>query len=97
MAVVSADLADPKWECSDHVVDKVDSVCLVVSFVELKRTDACHVVDGGILKATDLLGAFSVERQKLDVHLDMLPRDLFVVAFRVHLANRFRPLRQRMR
>ena len=31
MAVVGSDLFDPEWECSDHVVDKVDGIGLGVS------------------------------------------------------------------
>jgi len=79
VAVVGADLPDPKREGFDDVVDEVDGICLVVSFVDPEGADACRVVDGGELEPPDLLAALSHECQKLDVHLDMAagqPSDL---------------------
>jgi hypothetical protein len=87
MPVVGADLADPKWECANHMVDKVDSVCLGVSSVGLERTDVCRIVDGSVLEPTGLLAAFFIEYQKFDGHLDRAARGLLVVELRVHLAH----------
>ena len=87
MPVVCLDLPDPEWECSNHVFNEVDGIGLGVPLVDFEDADTRCVIDGGVLKATDLLAAFSVEHQKLEVHLNMVAGSLLVVALRLHLAH----------
>ena len=86
MPVIGADLTDPEGELFDHVVDKIDGICLGMSLIDFEGSDSGRIVDGGELEAADLLAAFSFEGQKLDDHLDVVAGDLFVVALGVDLA-----------
>jgi hypothetical protein len=55
--------------------------------VDLKGPDAGGVVDGGVLTASDRLSICSPEDQGLDVKLDLVPRNLLLVAGGVDLAE----------
>ena len=56
-------------------------------FIDLKRANAGGIVNGRILEAAYLLALLSDESQELDVHLDMVTRDLFVIAFCMDFAQ----------
>lgn len=83
VAIVGSDFADPERELVDDMIDEVDRVGLSMFFIDLECTDTSGIINGGILKAACLLTLLSNEGQELNVHLDMMTRDLFVVAFGV--------------
>ena len=87
MAIVGSDFLDAERELFDDAVDEVDGAGLGMFLVDLERPHPCRIIDGGELEATDLLALFSSERQELDVHLDVVTRNLFVVAFGMDLAQ----------
>ena len=87
MAVISPDLPDVEWECSDHVVNEVDGICLGVAFVDFEGAYTGCVVDGRDLEAPDLLASFPDECQELDIHLDVMAWNLLIVALGAHLAD----------
>ena len=87
MAVVGPDLPDPEWELFDNVIDKVDGVSLSVTLVDFQSPYAGSVINGRILKAANLLASITYECQELDIHLDVMARNLFVVPFGVDLAH----------
>lgn len=87
MPVIGSYFADSERKLFDHVVDKIDGICLGLPLIDLEGSDAGRIVDGGELEAADLLTAFSFEGQKLDVHLDVVAGDLFVIALGVDLAH----------
>jgi len=70
---------DPEGELLDHVVDEVDGVGLIVPVVDFQGPDACGVVDGGVLVTLDRSAIFAFERQELDVDLDVVPWDPFLI------------------
>lgn len=74
-----------KREALDDVVDKVDGAGLGVFLVDLECPHPGCVIDGRELEATDFLATLSFERQELDVHLDMVARNLLVVSLGMHL------------
>ena len=53
MAPVGADGMNPKRELLDYVVDEVNRICLVMSAVDLQRSNAGNVVNSGVLKPPD--------------------------------------------
>jgi len=55
MTIVGSDLSNAEWEGLDDVVHKVDSACLGVFFINLKRPYAGCIIDGGKLEAADFL------------------------------------------
>jgi hypothetical protein len=81
--VIGSDFTNAEWELVNDAIDKVDRVCLSMFFVDLERSDTSGIVDGHILEAACLLALRSNESQKLNVHLDMVSRHLFDVAFGV--------------
>jgi len=85
MAVVGSDLADTKREGFDDVVNEVDRACLGMLHVDFERSYPGRIINGSELKTTDLLAAFSLKCQELDVHLDMVAGNLFVVSLGVPL------------
>ena len=70
----------------DDVVDKVDGIGLSVTFVDFQSPYPGSIINGRILKTANLLATITYECQELDVHLDMVARDLFIVTFGVDLA-----------
>jgi hypothetical protein len=58
-----------------------------VPAVDLQRPDAGGVVDGGVLIAFDRLPVFTPEDQELDVNLNLVTRNLLLVAGGVDLAE----------
>ena len=87
MAVIRPDLADPKWELLNNVVHEVYGVGLHVLFIDFQSTHTCSIIDCGVLEAADLLALFAFESQELDVHLDVVPWNLFLIALCVYLSS----------
>ena len=56
-------------------------------FIDLERPNAGRVINGRILEATCLLALLSDKSQELDIHLDMVTRNLLVVAFGVNFTK----------
>lgn len=65
------------------MVDEVDGIDLVVSAVDLEGPDAGCVIDCSVLVAFDDAAVFAFEYQELDVDLDVMARDLFLISFGV--------------
>lgn len=87
LAVISADLSDTERELFDDVIDEVDRVSLGMLLVDFECTNTRSVIKSSILEAAYFLALLSDESQKLDVHLDMVTRGLFVIAFGMDFAQ----------
>ena len=87
MAIVGSDFLNPEWELFDDVIDEVLSVGLCVFVADLERPDTRSVIDSGILEPADLLAALASEGEELAVHLDVMARQLLVVALGVDFAQ----------
>jgi hypothetical protein len=87
MAVVGSDLFDLERELFDDVIDKVDRVGLSMLVIDLEGPDTRSIVDGGILEASYLLAALADEGEELDVHLDVMARNLLVVTLGVDFTH----------
>lgn len=94
MAVISADFLNAKGKGCNDVIHEVDGIGLVVAFVDLQRTDSCRIINGRVLKTPSLGARFIYESQELDVHLDLMPGNLLVVALGVDFAHRVPPGRR---
>lgn len=92
MAVVSPDFFDPEGEFLDDIIDEVDSIGLRAAFIYFKSPHSDCIVDGCILEPACLLTGFSYESQELDVHLDVMGGDLFVISFGMNFAGVYRNL-----
>ena len=87
MTVVGSNFPYAEWELVDDVIDKVDRVSLGMFFIDFKCTNAGGIVNGRILEAAYFLALLSDESQELDVHPDMVTRDLFVITFCMDFAQ----------
>lgn len=76
--IIRADLANAEWKLSDDVVNEVDSFCV---------REICCIVDCCVLESTDLVAAFSFEGQNLSIHLNVMPWNLFLIAFGVQFSH----------
>ena len=87
MAIVGSDFLDAEGELLDDVVDTIDRVGLRMLLVDFQGTNPCGVIDGSILETTNHFALFSNECQELDVHLDVMPWNLLIVALRMNFAH----------
>lgn len=69
------------------MIKEVDRVCLRVLFLDFKRPDTGRIVDCRVLKTAHLLAAVPFEGQELDVHLDVMARNLLLIPFGVQFAH----------
>ena len=72
--IVRPRLPDAEREAFDDVADAQDGIGLSVPVVDLQRSDAGGIVNGGILEAFDRFSIFSRKNQELDVDLDLVAR-----------------------
>tara|TARA_R110001592_G_scaffold197769_3_gene445788 strand:- start:5541 stop:6158 length:618 start_codon:yes stop_codon:yes gene_type:complete len=87
VTVVCSDFLNAKRELLNDMINKVNRVSLCMFGVNFECSDPGRIVDRSILEASGFLPLLSYESQELNVHLNMMPRDLFVVAFCVDLAH----------
>lgn len=69
------------------MINEVDRVGLGMLVVDLGRANTSGVVNGGILEAAYFLVFPSNKSQELNIHLDMVTKDLFMVTFGVDFAK----------
>ena len=80
MAAVGADALNAEGELLDDVFDEVDGIGLVVTAVDFQSPDAGCIIDCGVLVALDHAATFALENEELDIDLDMMTRDLFLLS-----------------
>ncbi len=79
VSVVSSDGVQSEREFLDHVVNEPDGVFPRVSGINLQRSDASCVVDGCVLVALQPATTFVFESQKLNINLDVMAWNLFLI------------------
>ncbi len=87
VTVVGPHLANAELELFDNVVNEVDGVCLRMLLVDLESANSGCIVDRCVLEPTDLFASFSIEGQKLNIDLNVMPWHLLLIAFGVQLAH----------
>lgn len=87
VAVIRPNFSNAKRKLFDDVVNEVDRICLCVLFIYFKRSNTRCIIDCSILKPAHFLTAFSFESQKLNVHFNMMPWHLFLIAFGVQFPH----------
>ena len=87
MSIVRSNLANAKRELFDDVINEVDRACLRMFLIDLEGANSGCVVDRSELEAAYIFSTFSFESQKLNVHLDMMPWNLFLIAFGMQLTH----------
>lgn len=87
MAVIGSDLTDAERELFDDVIREVDGIGLSMFFVDFQGPHPRCIIDSGILKTAHLFTLFSFEGQELNIHLNVMARNLLLVSFGVDLAH----------
>ena len=76
MTTVRADGVNAEGELLDHVVDERNGIFLVMAIVDPQGPDSGGIVNGRVLVSSDSLVLCGFQAQKLDIHLDMVARNL---------------------
>lgn len=85
VAIVSPNFSNAEWKLLDDVIDEVYGVCLRVFLIDLESANSGCIVDCSVLEPAHLLAAFSFEGQELDVYLDVVTSNLFLISLGVQL------------
>ena len=85
--IIRTDFTNAEWELFDDVVNEVNRVCLGMLLVDLEGANSGCIVDCRVLEAADLFAAFPFERQELNIHLNVMTWNLFLITFGVQLAH----------
>jgi len=81
MTAVGSYGLNPERKLVDYVIDEVDGVFLIASLIDFQSADAGRIINGCVLIATHRVPRFCLEYHEVNVNLDVMARDLFVVAF----------------
>jgi hypothetical protein len=84
MSAIGSDRVDPEGELLNDILDEVDGILLGVAPIDLQRANTGGVINGRILEAADLPAVLSLERQELDIDLDVMTGHLLGVAMGMH-------------
>jgi hypothetical protein len=87
VTVVSWSVANTDRKLLYDVVNKIDGVCLRMLLVDHERPNSGRIVDRCVLETTNLFALCSFKVQKLNVHLNVMPCHLLLIAFGVQLAH----------
>ena len=79
MAIVSSNFADAEGESFDDMVYESNGADLGVALIDFKSPDASRIIDGRVLIAFDRFVVFVLEGQELNINLNMMARNLFLI------------------
>ena len=80
VTIVCSYCMDAEGESLDHKIDEINRRSLVVTVIDPQGPDAGGIVYGGILETPEGLTGGVFEHQELDIDLDMMSRNLLLVA-----------------
>jgi hypothetical protein len=93
MASVCSDRVKSEGEFFDHIINKLNGILLIVTRIDFQRPDPGGIVNRRVLKAPDSVALKIPQRDKLDIHLDMMTQNLFGITSSMNRSAR-RILRQ---
>jgi len=84
MASVCSDRMDTEREFLNHIINKLNGILLIVTWVDFHRPDPGGIINSRILKASNSVAIKIPQRDKLDINLDVMTGNLFGVTSRVN-------------
>ena len=87
MPIVSSHFSNAEGELFYNIVDEGDGVGLSVALVDFECCDAGGIVNGRVLIALDWPLVFVLGCQKLNINLNLMTRNLFLVPYGVNFAK----------
>jgi len=77
MSVISMNIFDTEREFTDHIIEKIDSISLIMLTIDFQCSNSRCIINGSILKTFNLSPGRIIEKQKLDVNLNLMTRNYF--------------------
>ena len=77
MAPICSDRMDAKGEFVNHIINKLNGILLIVTRIDFQRPDSGSIINGCILKTSDSVALKVPQRDKFDINLDVMARNLF--------------------
>lgn len=87
MAVIGPYGVNAEGESFYHMVDELDGSFLVMTLVDLQSSNPRRIIDSRVLEPMNLLTLWLLERQELNINLDMTSRYLLLVALSLNRAT----------
>ena len=87
MTVVCSHRMNPKWKFFNHIVDKINGVLVRMPLVDLQSAYPGCIIHCGVLKPSDLFPILWGEGEKFDIDLNMMPRNVLLIPFRMDSAS----------
>ena len=84
MASVCSDRMYAEREFLNHIINKLNGIVLTVTRIDFQCPDPGGIVNRRVLKAPDSVALKIPQRDKLDIHLDMMTRNLFGITTSVN-------------
>lgn len=84
VTVIGPSSVNATGESLDHIVDELDGSFLVVALIDLHGSNSRRIIASRILKTIQLLPIGFLERQELNINLDMMTRNLLLVPLGLH-------------
>ena len=84
MASVCSDRMDAEREFLNHIINKLNGILLIVTRVDFHRPDPGGIVNRCVLKASDSVALKVPQRDKFDIHLDMMAGNFFSITSSVN-------------
>src|SRR6202035_1586916 len=73
----------PKRKFSSDIIYKINCTFLIVLPIYAQSSGAGRIIDGGVLISFNPFSAFIVEERKLNVYLDAVAGNLFLISFKL--------------
>ena len=87
VAIIGSHFFDAERELGDDIVDEGDGIGLIVALIDFESPDAGCIVNGGVLITLDRFVIFVREGQELNIDLDLVAGDLFLIPDGVNFAQ----------
>ena len=91
MAIIGSNGMHTERENLLDIIDEFNGSPLIVLGVDFHCPDPCCIINGRILEPFDSVVIFVDKRQKLNINLNMMTRNLFLVSFRTEGSSRRLP------
>jgi hypothetical protein len=84
MASVRSDRINAEGEFLNHIINKLNGILLIVTGVDFQRPDPGGIINSRVLKASNPGSLKVPERDKFDIHLDVMARDFLGITASVN-------------
>ena len=84
MASVCPNRMDAEREFLNHIINELYGILLIVARIDLQRSDPGSIINGCILKTSDSVAVKVPQRNKFNIHLDVMAGNFFCITSSVN-------------